>query len=54
MKEWKAFLTNLKCQYCVSQWGDYDCSAHNKKGGDYYKYPSLSYSMDEHWLQGKL
>ena len=50
MVERKAFLTNLKHQYCVSQWGEQDCSAHNKKNGDCYEYPSLSQFMDELWL----
>ena len=40
-------------QYRVSQWGEHNCSAHNKKNGDYYEYPSLSHFMDEHWLQEK-
>ena len=43
MVERKAFLTNPKHQYCVSQYGEHDCSAHNKKNRDYYKYPSLSH-----------
>ena len=31
MVERKAFLANLKHQYYVSQCGEHDCSAHNKK-----------------------
>ena len=50
MVEWIAFLSNPKHQYDVSQWGEHDCSAHNKKNGDYYEYPSLSHLMDEHGL----
>ena len=42
----KAFLANPKDQYCVSQYGEHDCSANNKKNGDYYEYPSLSYFMN--------
>ena len=53
MVEKKAFLANPKHQYRVSQHGEHDCSANNKKNGDYYKYPSLSLLMDEVWLQGK-
>ena len=43
----KSFLAKLKHQDRVSQYGEHDCSAQNKKNGDYYKYPSLSYLMDE-------
>ena len=43
----KAFLANRKHQYHVSQCGEHDCSAHNKKNGDYYEYPSLSHFMNE-------
>ena len=32
----KAFLVNLKYQYHVSQWGELDCRANNKKNRDYY------------------
>ena len=38
----KAFLSKLKHQYHVSQWGEHDCIAHNKKERDYYDYPCLS------------
>ena len=44
----KAFLVNLKHQYPVSEWGEHDCGAYNKKNGDYYKLASLSHLMDEH------
>ena len=54
MVERKAFLANLKHQCQVSQRGEYDCSAHNKKNRDYYEYPSLSNFTDELWSQGKL
>ena len=43
----KAFLANPKLQYHVSQCRDYDCHAINKKGGDYYEYPSLSHFTNE-------
>ena len=43
----KAFLANPKHQYHVSQCGEHDCHANNKKKGDYYAYPSLSHLMDE-------
>ena len=41
--ERKAFPTNLMLQYRVSQSGDHDCNAHDKKNRDYYEYPSLAY-----------
>ena len=41
------FLTNPKHQYRVSQSGENDCSANNKKNRDYNKYPSLSHFKDE-------
>ena len=44
----KSFPTNPKHQYCVSQYEKYDCSAHNKKNGDYDEYPTLSHLTDEH------
>ena len=31
----KAFLANWKDQYCVSQYREHDCSAHNERNGDY-------------------
>ena len=46
--ERKAFLANPKHQYHVSQREKCDCSAHNKKNGDYYEYPSLSCFTVEH------
>ena len=48
MVEGKAFFANPKHQYHVSLCGDHDCCAHNKKNGDYYESPSLSYFVDEH------
>ena len=30
----KALLPNLKDQYCVSQCGEHDCHANDKKNGD--------------------
>ena len=47
MVERKAFLANAKHQYRVHQCGEHDCSANNKKNGDYNKCPSLSHFMDE-------
>ena len=43
----KAFPTNPKHQYRVSQCGEHNCSANNKKNEDYYEYPNLSYFTDE-------
>ena len=48
MVERKSFPANLKHQNHVSQWGEQDCSAHDEKNRDYYKYPSLTYFTDEH------
>ena len=48
MVESKAFLVNPKYQDPVSQCREHDCSAHNKKNGDYYMYPSLSHFINEH------
>ena len=48
MVEKKAVLDFPKHQYPVSQWGEHNCSAYNKKNGDYYEYPSLSHFIDEH------
>ena len=48
MVERKAFLTNPKHQHHLPQRREHDCSAYNKKNGDYYEYPSLSYFTDEH------
>ena len=28
--------------------GEHDCSANNKKNGDSYEYPSLTYFIEEH------
>ena len=44
----KTFLANPKHQDRVSQYGEHDCNANNKKNGDYYEYPSLSQFTDEH------
>ena len=38
---------NPKHQYHVFQREEHDCNAHNKKNGDYYEYPCLSYFTDE-------
>ena len=43
----KTFLPNPKHQYHVSQYLEHDCSANNKKKGDYHEYASLSYFADE-------
>ena len=47
MVERKAFLANPMYQNYVSQWGERDFSAHNKKNRD-NKYPSLSHFKDKH------
>ena len=54
MVERKAFLANSKHQYRVSQCGEHDCSARNKKNGDFYEYPSLSHFMDETLILRKM
>ena len=43
----KGFLANPKHQYRVFQGGEQDCSANNRKNGDYYKRPSLSHFTDK-------
>ena len=43
MVEIKAFLANTNHQDRVSQCGEHDCSANNKRNRDYYEYPSLSH-----------
>ena len=43
----KAFPANPKRQNHLSQCGEHDCRANNKKNGDYYGYPSLSHLIDE-------
>ena len=43
----KVFLANLKHQYHVSQSGELDCCANNKKNGDYHVHPRLSHFTDE-------
>ena len=48
MVERKALGANLKQQYCLSQYGEHYCSAHNEKNGDYIEYPSFSHFTDEH------
>ena len=45
--EEQAFLVNPTHQYRVSECGGHDCSANNKKDGDYYKYPSLPHFTNE-------
>ena len=47
MEERKVFPANRKHQYNLSQYGEDDCSANNKKNRDYYKYPSLSHFSNE-------
>ena len=47
MVDKKAFFANPKHQYRVSQFEKHDYSANNKKGGDYYHYPSLSHFADK-------
>ena len=46
--EKKAFVANLKHQHHVSQGGEHNCSAHDKKNKDYSEYPSLSFFTNEH------
>ena len=48
MAKRKAFLANAKHQYRISQCGEHDFSAHNKKIEDYYECPSLTHVTDEH------
>ena len=43
----KDFPANPMHQYHVSQYGEHDCRANNKKNGYYYEYPSLSYFKDK-------
>ena len=45
--ERKGFSANPKRQYRVSQCGEQDCSADNKRNGDYYENPSLTHFTDE-------
>ena len=45
--ERQAFLPNPKHQYRLSQHGEHDCRAHNKKNGDYNKYLGLSHFTNE-------
>ena len=50
--EKKAFPENPKHQYHVSQCGEHDYGANNKKNrdkknGDYYGHPSLSHFVNE-------
>ena len=47
MVETNAFLTNLNHHYRASQYGEHNCSANNKKNGDYYYYQSLPHFIDE-------
>ena len=47
MVQRKAFVANPKHQYRVSQKGEHDCSAHNKKNVDCYEYPSLTHFTDK-------
>ena len=48
MEERIAFLANTKDLHRLSQRGEHDYSAHSKKNGGYYVYPSLSHFTDEH------
>ena len=43
----KAILANPIHQDSVSQCGEYDCSANNKKNGEYYEYPCMSHFTNE-------
>ena len=46
----KCFSCKSKESNCVSQCGEQDCSANNKRYGDYYEYPSLTHFTDEFQL----
>ena len=48
MVEGKAFLANAMHQYRVSQFGEHDSSAYNKKNVDYNEHPCLTHFEDEH------
>ena len=43
MVERKAFLVNPMHQYRVSQCGEHECNANNKRNGNYNECPSLSH-----------
>ena len=45
--EKKSFSCKSKASILFILMRGIDCSAHNKKNGDYYEYPSLSYSKGE-------
>ena len=47
MLERKDFLLNPKHQDRVSHCEEQDCSANNKKNGDYYEYTSLPHFTKE-------
>ena len=47
MVDRKAFLANPKHQYHASQCEEHDCSAYNKKNGDYKEYQSLSHFTNQ-------
>ena len=53
MVEGKAFLANPKHQDCISQFGEHDCSANNKKNGDYHVHPRLFHLTEEPRLYKK-
>ena len=46
----RKFLANPRHQYRVSQYGEQDCSAHDKNNRDSYEYPSLAHFVDDHYL----
>ena len=48
MVERKAFHANPKHQYRVSQYGEHDYRAHNKKNVDYSEYSTLTHFTQEH------
>ena len=47
MVESKAFPINREHHDHASHCGENDYNTNNKKDGDYYKYPNLSYFMGE-------
>ena len=53
-KWWKKnFCGKSKLSISCILMKEHDCSAHNKKNGDYYEIPSLSHFTSECYVQGK-
>ena len=53
MVERNVFPADQTHQYRISQWGENDCIADNKKNGDYYEYRSLTHFTDKFWFYRK-